>query len=60
VRPLIYRHAIVELQIVDFGDSSRIPPKWGRPQKLSTNLEADDNPRGSWKFKGRTRTAGVH
>lgn len=46
-----HKRNIVELQIVDYGDSSRIPPKWGRPQKLTTNLEADDNPARVWKFK---------
>ena len=51
VRPLVYRHRIVELQILDYGYSSRIPPKWGNAQKLSTDLEADDNPQGVWKLK---------
>lgn len=51
VRALMYRRTVVELQILDYGDSARVPPKWGKPQKLSTNLEADDNPRGAWKFK---------
>ena len=46
-----YKRNIVELQIVDYGDSSRVPPKWGNPQKLSTDLEADDNPARVWKFK---------
>jgi hypothetical protein len=46
-----HKRNIVELQIVDYGDCSRIPPKWGKPQKLSTNLEADDNPARVWKFK---------
>lgn len=52
VRPILrHKRTIVELQILDYGDSSRVPPKWGRPQKLSTNLEADDNPARVWKFK---------
>jgi len=46
-----YGRDIVELQLMDYGDGSRVPPKWGRPQKLSTNLEADDNPPRVWKFK---------
>lgn len=50
-RPLIYRRTIVEIQLLDYGDSSRVPPKWGRAQKLSTNLESDDNPAQVWKFK---------
>ena len=51
VRALRYRRNIVELQIVDYGDLSRVPPKWGNPQKLSTDLEADDKPPRVWKFK---------
>jgi hypothetical protein len=51
VRALMYRRSIVELQILDYGDASHIPAKWGKPQKLSTNLECEDNPRGAWKFK---------
>lgn len=60
VRALIYRRAIVELQIMDFGDSARVPPKWGKPQKLSTNLESADNPPRVWKLKRlpAIRTAG--
>jgi hypothetical protein len=48
--------AIVELQILPHGDDSRMPPKWGNPQKLSHRAETDDNPAGSWMFK---RLAGV-
>jgi hypothetical protein len=52
VRPILrHKKTLVELQIEDYGDSSRIPPKWGKPQKLSTNLEGDDNPPTVWKFK---------
>ena len=52
VRPILrHKRTLVELQVEDHGDSSRIPPKWGKPHKLSTNLEADDNPHGVWKFK---------
>jgi hypothetical protein len=49
----IYKHGrtLVELQLRDCGDSSRIPPKWGNPQKLSTDLESDDNPPRIWKLK---------
>ncbi len=46
-----HKRNIVELQIVDYGDSSRVPAKWGNPQKLSTDLEADDNPARVWKLK---------
>ena len=52
VRPILrHKKTLVELQIEDYGDSSRIPPKWGKPQKLSTDFEADDNPHGVWKLK---------
>jgi hypothetical protein len=60
VRALRYRRNIVELQIVDYGDSSRIPPKWGNPQKLSSNREADDNPPRVWKFKSIKMQAPLH
>lgn len=51
VKPLRYKRVIVELQILDYGDAARIPPKWGNPQKRSTNLECDDNPARTWKLK---------
>jgi hypothetical protein len=51
VRVLRYRHQIVELQILDYGNSARVPPKWGNAQKFSTNLESEDNPARTWKFK---------
>jgi hypothetical protein len=52
VRPVLRRkRAIVELQILGYGDDWNVPFKWGNPQKLSTCLEAEDNPRGVWKLK---------
>jgi hypothetical protein len=48
---LRHKRIPVEIQLLDHGDSWRIPPKWGRPQKLSTNLEGPDNPPRVWKFK---------
>lgn len=50
---VILKHGrtIVELQLLDYGDASRVPPKWGKPQKLSTNFESDDNPARVWKLK---------
>jgi hypothetical protein len=51
VRALRYKRNIVELQIVDYGDSYRVPPKWGNPQQLSTDSESDDNPARVWKLK---------
>lgn len=52
VRPIFkHKRTIVELQVQDYGDSLRVAPKCGNPQKLSTDLESDDNPAGTWKFK---------
>jgi hypothetical protein len=48
---LKHKHTIVELQLQDYGRTERVRAKWGNAQKLSTNLEADDNPAGVWKFK---------
>ncbi len=50
---VIWRHkkTIVEIQLLDYGDSSRVPAKWGKAQKLSTNMEGADNPPRVWKFK---------
>jgi hypothetical protein len=50
---VIRRHKrhIVELQLLNHGDSYRIPPKWGNPQKLSTNVDTPDNPLGVWTLK---------
>jgi len=57
---VILRHGrtVVEIQLLDHGDASRIPPKLGRPQKLSTNFESSDNPPRVWKFK-RVQVAGT-
>jgi hypothetical protein len=52
VRILRYKHTIVELQLLDYGRTeSRIPSRWGNPQKLSTNLATAENPLRVWKFK---------
>jgi hypothetical protein len=52
VRPILrHKRILVEIQLLDYGDNSRVPPKWGNPQKLSTDLEAADNPARVWKFK---------
>jgi hypothetical protein len=50
---VILRHKryIAEIQLLDYGDSSSVPAKWGRPQKLSTNLETEENPPRVWTFK---------
>jgi hypothetical protein len=54
-----HKRTIVELQLLDFGDGATVPPKWGKPQKLSTNLESDDNPARVWKFKRLSPIVGV-
>jgi len=48
---LRHRRTIVELQVMDYGDSSRIPPRHGRPLQLSTDSESYDNPPRVWRFK---------
>ena len=35
------------------------PPRWGRPQKLTTNIESTDNPPRVWTFKRLRFPAGV-
>jgi len=42
---------IVEVQVLEFGDDSRLPSKWSNPLKLSTNHETCDNPRCVWTLK---------
>lgn len=51
VEALRHRGRVVELRILDFGASFRVPSKWGNSQRLSTNLEAYDNPPRVWKLK---------
>lgn len=61
VRPILrHKRVLVEIQLEDFGDSSRIPPKWGRPLKLSTNLETDDNPPRVWALKRIRSSSPLH
>jgi hypothetical protein len=60
VKALRYKRTIVELQILDYGDSSRVPAKWGNPQKLSTDFESDDNPARVWKLKQIKMHAPLH
>jgi hypothetical protein len=43
--------AVVEIQLLEYGDDSRTPSKWGNPQKLSHNHETPDNPPGVWTLK---------
>jgi hypothetical protein len=48
---LRHKRTIVEVQLLEFADCSRIPPKLGNPQKLSTlPSPAEDEPR-VWRFK---------
>jgi hypothetical protein len=43
--------ALVGLELQNFGEQFRTPPKGGNPQKLSHNAETDTNVRGVWTFK---------
>jgi hypothetical protein len=43
--------AIVAIQLLDFGDSLRVPSRYGNPQKLSHNHETPENPPHVWTFK---------
>jgi hypothetical protein len=47
---------IVEIQLLEYGDDSRLPGKWGNPQATSTRAESDDNPPNVWTLK-KVRTA---
>jgi len=42
---------IVEVQVLEFGDDSRLPSKYGNPFKLSTDYETPDNPPNVWTLK---------
>lgn len=48
---LRHKKTLVELQVMDHGDSSRIAPRWGNPQKLSHNSETPTNVQGVWELK---------
>ena len=43
--------AIVELQLLEFGDDARLAPRDGNPQKLSHDSETAENPPRVWTFK---------
>lgn len=42
---------IVEIQVDEYGDDSRLPARLGNPQELSTNREGEENPPNVWHFK---------
>jgi hypothetical protein len=52
VQPILARKRhLVEIQLLDYGDCSRVPAKEGYPQKLTTDLESDVNPPHVHTFK---------
>ena len=42
---------IVEIQVQQYGDDSRMPSRWNNPQKLSHNHATPNNPAGVWMLK---------
>lgn len=42
---------IVEIQVEEHGDDSRLPARMGNPHHLSTDREGEDNPPNVWRFK---------
>ena len=43
--------AIVAIQLLEWGDDSRLHTRNGNPQKLSHNSETPENPHGVWTLK---------
>jgi hypothetical protein len=43
--------AIAAIQLVAYGDDTRLRPRCGNPQALSHTGETDENPRGVWTLK---------
>lgn len=49
---LRHKHTIVEVQLLNYADCTRIPERWGNPQKHSTlPPPTEDAPVRTWKFK---------
>ena len=47
------KRTIVELQLLNWADDSRVPPKTGNPQSYTTRSEDSENPRNLLHFKRR-------
>ena len=43
--------AIAAIQLLEYGDDTRLRSRYGNPQALSHDAETDENPRGTWTFK---------
>ena len=43
--------AIVEIQLLDYGDDSLMRSRGSNPQRLSHDAETEDNPPNVWVFK---------
>ena len=43
--------AVVEIQLAVHGDDTRLPARYGNPQKLSHDSETAENPPRIWTFK---------
>jgi hypothetical protein len=51
---VIRRHrdgTIVEIQLLDYADDSRVPPRNGNPLRLSTSFGNEQNPPNVWHHK---------
>jgi hypothetical protein len=43
--------AIAAIELLNYGDDTRLQSRYGNPQALSHDAETDENPRGVWTFK---------
>ena len=43
--------AVAAVQLLDYGDDSRQPSRWGNPFTTSTRLETAENPPNVWTLK---------
>lgn len=50
---LKHKRTLVEVQLLDYADCTRLRERWGNPQKYSTlPPPTEDAPVRTWKFKG--------
>jgi hypothetical protein len=43
--------AIAAIQLLEFGDDTRLQARYGDPQQLVHDAETNENPHGVWTFK---------
>jgi hypothetical protein len=43
--------AIAAIELLAYGDDTRLQSRYGNPQALVHDSETDENPRGVWAFK---------